>query len=299
MKKRMKISLLLTAVLVLLAMAFTSCNQSYDAAGDAGTPDYKEDTGGIPTTDDVLSGDRKIIKTVYETVETKDYDGFIERLRTAVEETDGYFASSSYSGDGYDNIGNRYASFEIRIPADGLNDFTDTLGGMGSVSYYREESSDVTAAYVDVESRIAVLAAEESALLEILSKSESVSDMLEIRTRLSAVQADLASLKAQKNTYDTLVTYSTVNLTLHEVEREKAVANDTFFGEVGEQFVGSLYAIGSFFRGAGVFFLGNSPVLILVAAIGVGIFFLVRFVVLRSRRKAEEWEVEHGKKDKE
>lgn len=299
MKKRMKISLLLTAVLVLLAMAFTSCGQSYDAAGDAGMPDYKEDTGGIPTTDDVLSGDRKIIKTVYETVETKDYNGFVERLRTAVEETGGYFASSSYSGDGYDNIGNRYASFEIRIPADGLNDFTDTLGGMGSVSYYREESSDVTAAYVDVESRIAVLAAEESALLEILSKSESVSDMLEIRTRLSAVQADLASLKAQKNTYDTLVTYSTVNLTLHEVEREKAVANDTFFGEVGEQFVDSLYGIGSFFRGAGVFFLGNSPVLILVAAIGVGIFFLVRFVVLRSRRKAEEWEVEHGKKDKE
>lgn len=301
MKKRTRIALLLTAVLLMLALVFTSCGAN-NAAGDyaPGAPeaDYnggdKDAALGDSIGGDVLSADRKIIKTVHETVETKEYDSFIPRLKSAVTEKGGYFASSRYSGNGYETSGNRSASFEIRIPADRLSEFTEALGGMGSVSYFLEEANDVTAAYVDVESRIAVLEAEETALLDILSKSETVSDMLEIRYRLSSVQADLASLRAQKNTYDSLVAYSTVNLTLREVEREK-VADNTFFGEVGEQFMDSLSSLGDFFRGLGVFFLGNSPILILLAAVGVGAFFLVRHFVRRSRRKAEEWEDNHKK----
>ena len=299
MKKRTKLSLLLVTLLLLLSVIFTSCGADMEAPGNMGGDAVeKDDVGGLPPTDDVLSAERKIIKTVYETVETKEYDAFIEKLKTAVADAGGYFSTSRYAGDGYEERGNRNAYFEIRIPADGLAAFTEAVGKMGSVSHYSESVDDVTAAYVDVESRIAVLEAEEAALLEILSKSEKVSDMLEIRKQLSEVQADLASLRAQKKTYDSLVAYSTVNLTLNEVDRE-VKANDTFFSEVGEQFVDSLYGIGSFFRGLGIFFLGNSPVLILLAAIGVGIFFLVRTFVRRSRRKTAEWEAAHRKDDKE
>lgn len=304
--KKMRISLLLMAILLTLALVFTSCNAADQNAEDyaPGAPDDyyegdKEMAGGGSVSGDVLSADRKIIKTVNETVETKEYDSFIERLKTVVAEKGGYFASSRYSGNGTAVNGNRNASFEIRIPADKLSEFTEALGGMGSVTYFLEEANDVTAAYVDVTSRIAVLEAEEIALLDILSKSATVADMLEIRTRLAQVQGDLASLRAQKNTYDSLVAYSTVNLNLREVEREKTVTDDTFFGEVGEQFSDSLYGVGQFFRGVGVFFLGNSPVLLLLAAIGVGVFFLVRYLVRRSRRKAEEWEFTHAKKNAE
>ncbi len=303
--KKTRISLLLMAILLTLALVFTSCGPDSEVGDYApGAPDDyyegdKEMAGGGSVSGDVLSADRKIIKTVNETVETKEYDSFIERLKTVVAEKGGYFASSRYSGNGYETSANRNASFEIRIPADRLGEFTETLGGMGSVTYFLEEANDVTASYVDVTSRIAVLEAEETALLDILSKSETVSDMLEIRTRLAQVQGDLASLRAQKDTYDTLVAYSTVNLNLREVDREKTVTDDTFFGDVGEQFSDSLYGVGQFFRGVGVFFLGNSPVLLLLAAIGVGVFFLVRYFVRRSRRKAEEWEASHAKKNAE
>lgn len=294
MKKRIKLSLLLVALLLLLSVTFTACQSGgmqapNDAVGDAVE---KDDVGGLLTTGDVLSADRKIIKTVYETVETKEYDVFIEKLKTAVADANGYFSSSRYSGDGYEERGNRNAYFEIRIPADGLSAFTKAVGEMGSVSYYTESADDVTAAYVDVESRISVLSAEEAALLEILSKSGSVTEMLEIRKQLSDVQAELASLEAQKKSYDSLVAYSTVNLTLNEVDRE-VKSNDTFFGEVGEQFSDSLYGIGRFFRGFAVFFLGNSPILILLCGVGVGVFFLVRAMSRRSKKKTAEWEATH------
>ena len=304
MKKRMKLSLLLVSLLVLFALLCTACGTAgcdaempNDAGGSVDKGEYGD--GGMASTQDVLSADRKIIKTVYETVETKEYDDFIVRLKAAVSDAKGYFASSRYTGDGYEARGNRNAYFEIRIPADGLSDFTAAVGDMGSVSYYTESENDITAAYVDVESRIGVLAAEETALREMLAKSETVSDMLEIEARLSAVMADLASLKAQKNTYDSLVAYSTVNLTLKEVDRVVAPMDDTFFGEVKERFSDNLYGIGSFFRSVGVFFLGNSPVLLVLVAVGVGVFFLVRHFVLRSKRQAAEWEEAHKEMDKE
>lgn len=293
MKKRTKLSLLLVTLLMLLSVVFTSCGAGdMESPSDMGGAVGKDETGGLLPTDDVLSADRKIIKTVYETVQTKEYDTFIEKLKTAVADANGYFSSSRYSGDGYEERGERNAYFEIRIPADGLAAFTEAVGKMGSVSHYTESVDDVTAAYVDVESRIAVLTAEEAALLDILSKSENVSDMLVIRKQLSDVQADLASLSAQKKTYDSLVAYSTVNLTLQEVDRE-VKAEETFFGEVGGQFSDSLVGIGRFFRGFAVFFLGNSPVIVLLAAVGVGIFFLARALSRRSRKKTAEWEATH------
>lgn len=289
MKKRF-LSLFLLLVLTLSLFACGSKGYVADdnsASGmDKGEMGYGSSEGGA-TMDTAVPIDRKIIKTVNESVETETYDAFIKALEAAVTEMDGYFVSSRYTGDGVESKRNRQASFEIRIPAEKLSDFTGKVGALATVLNYYENANDVTQAYVDVESRIAVLEAEETALLAILADARNTSAVIEVRKSLSETQANLASLRAQKKNYDTLVAYSTVHLNVSEVE--VARAGDTgFFSEVGNTFRSSLSAIGRFFRTLGVFLLGASPILLLVAAVAVAVLLTVRVILRRNAKKENE-----------
>lgn len=282
MKKRILLTLLLC---VAILFSFVACNSDAPMGGNGAATDGGY---GAPESNDkgesLGATDRKIITTVNERVETEEYDALIKGLKTAVAEAGGYFVSSNYSGNGVEEDDARRASFEIRIPAEKLSAFTGKVGTLGTVLNYKETANDVTLAYVDIESRIAVLEAEETALLAILKGATKTSDILDIRDSLTDTQSELASLRAQKRTYDTLIAYSTVHLTVNEVARARS-EDDSFFSEIGDDFMTSLDIVGSFFRGLAVFLLGSSPILLLIAAIGVGIFFLRRFF---ARRKAEK-----------
>lgn len=283
MKKRIFSLLVLVLALVLLLGSCDAENGGY-MSDPAPAPDYGN--GGTTSADTVISDTRKIIKTVDESVETEHYDDLIAGLKAAVDETGGYFANSRYTGNGTEDIGTRTAHFEIRIPAERLADFTGKLGTLGTVTEYYETANDVTMSYLDIESRITVLEAEETALTAMLTEAKSTSEMLAIRDSLSRVQGDLASLRAQKANYDTLIAYSTVHLLVEEVAAEHP-ADESFFGEVGSIFGASLSAVGAFFRGIGIIILGGAPLWILFLAIALGIFFLIRFFIRRTAYKPQ------------
>ncbi len=289
--KRTKKVIFTLILLVSVCLAFSACSVNADMVpprdnGYGGDSYEKEDgmLGGVTGGGDlVLDADRKIIKTVNESVQTESYDIFLDSLREKVSTLGGYVTSANYRGDSYYGQNNlRQATLTLRIPVEKLAELTDAVSGLGVVTYYNESADDVTAAYVDVESRIAVLSAEETALLEILAKAETVSDALEIRTRLNTVQSDLASLRAQKNSYDTLTAYSTVYLTVYEVRRAEST-DPTFFEEVGYNFSDSLDSIGEGLRAFAVWLLGDIIYILLVAGLLTGGFFVVRFVIRRRR----------------
>ena len=282
-------------LLVAACLLFASCRSANadivppmdnGYAGDA----YEKGDGVIEgvtgSADLVLDADRKIIKTVNESVQTESYDAFLDTVREKVSALGGYVTSANYRGDSYYGKNDlRQATLTLRIPAERLAELTDAVSGLGVVTYYNESAKDVTTAYVDVESRIAVLSAEETALLEILAKAETVSDALEVRARLNTVQSDLASLRAQKNSYDTLTAYSTVYLTVYEVRRAEST-DPTFFEEVGYNFSDSLDSIGEGLRAFAVWLLGDIIYILLVAGLMTGGFFAGRFLIRRRRRAA-------------
>ncbi len=289
MKKILKlISLTVAAVMSVLLLASCAAN------ADAGEPnkEYYDGTGGFGSIEgsaqDSVVSDRKIIKNVRESIQTDRYDDFMKELKENIAELGGYISSQTHSGESYYNTDRlRSSSLEIRIPADRLADFTSKIENLAVVVSYNEYMNDVTGSYVDVESRIAVLAAEEAALLEMLEKAVSVADTLEIRSRLNAVQSDLASYRAQKAAYDSLVAYSTVSMNVSEVRRAESV-NPGFFEEVGGNFTDSLYSIGRGFRSFGVWLLGDVLYILLFIAVAGGISVLGLLAYRRLRPKLAE-----------
>lgn len=232
-----------------------------------------------------LQDGRKRIVTAEMTVQTREFTTLLESLRKAVGELGGYVESVSTRERG---AGLRYAEYVVRIPPEKLQALCDSLGEKGTVVSYSEAVSDVTASYIDTESHIAALKGERDALLALLDKPGSLSDVLEVRSRLTEVIAELESYEAQLRDMDARIAYSKLNLWIHEVEREIAPQKEGLWGEIGGRIAESAYEIGSFFRALFVGVAGNIiyfAILALIAA--VAMILLRRSLAKRKEKKTE------------
>ena len=229
--------------------------------------------------------DRKLIRRISVSAETEDMDVLLSEVTARVSQLNGYIESrniqnGSNYGYGYRS---RSATLVIRIPAEHLDSFLQQVSDRTNVVSIVENSDDVTLEYAATESRLKVLRTEETRLLEFLADAKTVSEMLEIEKRLTQVQSEIESITTQLNTYDNLVDYGTVTLSVTEVEvyTEIPTEQPTVWQRIGKQFKANLEALLEIGEGLLVFFIGNSPALILLGLIGGGIAWLI----IRKRKK--------------
>ena len=232
-----------------------------------------------------LQDGRKRIVTAEMSVQTKEFSNLSENLRKAVGELGGYIESVSTRER---SAGMRYAEYVVRIPPERLEKLCEQLGEQGTVVSYSEAAKDVTESYIDTESHIAALKGERDALLELLEKSGSLSDVLEVRGRLTEVIAELESYEATLRSYDAQIAYAKLSLYVNEVEREMPVEKPGLWGEIGSRIAESAYEIGSFFRTLFVGIAGNIIYFAILAVIAaVAVILLRRSLAKRKQKKTE------------
>jgi hypothetical protein len=73
---------------------------------------------------------------------------------------------------------------------------------------------DVTGAYVDAQSRLANLRAEQGRLQTLMSQAKSISDILTIEQRLTDVEGQIEQLEAQLNQLNGQTTFYTIQIQL-------------------------------------------------------------------------------------
>lgn len=244
----------------------------------------------------VLRSERKLIKTVDMTVETKEFDLLMSTLEQQVNALGGYIENmDTYNGSAYSYYrSTRNASMTIRIPKDKLNGFLETVSDICNVVRRSENVEDVTLAYVDLESHKNALRTEQTRLLELLEKAESIEDILVIERRLSEVRYELESMESQLRTYDNKVDYSTVYLAVDEVEELTPVEEESAGERMVNGFRESLSDIGEGLKEFGIGFVIHIPYLVIWGMIAVVVFFAVRGLCRkRKNRKA----VKNGKNE--
>lgn len=243
--------------------------------------------------DSVEASGQKLIKTVNLTMETREFDTLLENIQAKTTECGGYVESSEISGLSYYNTdGSRYAWLTLRIPADRLDEFVTVVSGLGNVTSQNESVQDVTLQYVDVKSHIEALETEQTRLLELMEQAESMEDIITIESRLSEIRYELQSYESTLRTYDNQVDYSTVTVSIDEVDRETVTEeNPGFFREIGLRLSDNFYEIGQGLRGFGVWFISSLPYLILIfAAVWTGVRLIQKIVWKKPffRRKKKE-----------
>ena len=114
---------------------------------------------------------RKLIRTVYLSLQTTEFDSVLSNLASKTTELGGYIENSSVSGNSYYYQSTRYASYTIRIPSAKLDQFVEVVKELGNVTHKNESVEDVTLRYVDVESRKKALETEQERLMPKIWKT--------------------------------------------------------------------------------------------------------------------------------
>lgn len=247
---------------------------------------YKNKVEVVSESETVLESEtvssRKLIKEVSLSVDTKDYDNYIESIRKNVTSSGGYIESSNESN--YSEL--RTFTATIRIPVGKTDSFTEFASQNVTVNSRSENIQDVTEEYVDIEARIKVYKAEEESLIEIMKQANNVTDLLSVKESLAEVRAKIESYTAQLNSLENKTDYSTITLTVHEVERE--VKSEGYWSKIGNNIVNGFKNVGKFITGLFAFALSAIPYLSLPVIITVIIIIAVRISEKKKKAKKDD-----------
>lgn len=297
--KGKKLLALMMAALV-MASLLAGCGAATDSVGnmkqeapmEAPEAVMDQEAGGgllYGTTEESAStaaADQKLIKRVNIDAETEDLESLLPQITNKVGELGGYIEHQElYNGSAYSSSRRRNVNMTIRIPADRLGEFTAQIEGASNVVNYSESAEDVTLQYVDTESRITALEVEQERLLELLSKADNMSDLLEIEARLTDVRYELESYSSQLRTLENKVSYATVYLYINQVKVYTEVEPQTVWQRIGSGFSENLTDIGEDLTNFFVWIVTFSPQLIFWAVVIAGTVTLVRRKAKNRRAK--------------
>ena len=293
--------LILVTLIVCFSLAFIGCASRTEYSDNYGSPSYdssetwnsspKEDAYATfepadPASPDSVMTGRKVIRNAELRIETLEFDTLLNTLNGKIAVLGGYIQNNSVNGRAYGSSKTlRTANMVVRIPADKLDEFLAALDGLGNVLSLRENVDDVTENYVDIEARLASLRTEYDTLLGLLSRAETLEEIITLQDRLSDVRYEIESYEARIRSYDSLIAYSTVTLTINEVERETVAEEESFGQEVSRRFSESLEDVGEGFKDFAAWFIGNLPTILVLLVFFVGLPLMIVLICVKSAKK--------------
>lgn len=230
----------------------------------------------------------KMIYTADVTVETTDFEASVRAVEDMVGTYGAFFESTSVSDVSYSdryagNTAYRRAYYVIRVPVQRFSEMTGGLDAVGHVTNMSSRADNITPQFYDTQARRDALDIEQERLLSMLEKCETVGEMIEIESRLSEVRYQIEALESTLRNWQNEVDYSTVNLTLREVEEytRREELHRSYWQQLGDGFTGTLRAVGTFFKDLFKGVVVALPIIVPVVAV----IALVLFLILRSRRR--------------
>lgn len=240
---------------------------AYNGAPEDQSQEVAAESSKSKFTDD----NRKIIKNGSYGFDVKNIDEFLGKLKTAVNNYGGYVANEQT-----ENYGEwRNCNITVNVPSDKLNEFSAEIEKLGTVTSKNISATDITDSYIDTQSRITALETEQKTLLGLLEKAENLQDTIQIQDRLTEVRSELESYKSQLKAIDGQIEYAEVTICANE-EKRTIQSDGSFFSQVREKFLTSIYNIADFFTEFSINFLGAIPYLAIIAVIAVIVIIIVK-----------------------
>lgn len=227
--------------------------------------------------------ERKIIETYEYDVETKTYDSFMSSLNKKIKNVGGYIETSSS-----DDRGNlRYSEMKIRVPKDEGEGVTLFLSENSNVVSSSSSAVDITLTYTDIQSKIEAYKTEKAQLEKLMTNATNLTDILAIQDRLTNVIYEIETREAQLRAYDDKADYSTILLSVWEVEKETVTHELTVWEEIKENLTRNLKNIGDFFVSFFISFVSSLPYLVIIAIIAVVVIFVIKCKKKKCKKNKE------------
>lgn len=246
---------------------------------------YADYNDGAETEQTAAQSDRKLVKTLAYSIESKEFDQCVQDLKALAIACGGYIEESSIGGKSYYDGGTRNASFIFRIPVASLDQFQEGAGAIGNILSSTENVQDITLTYTDTASRVKALEAQRDSLIAMLEKAETLEDLLTVQDHLTDVEYQLEYYASQLRLFDNQVEYSKVSVSLREVKDYTEPDPESFGDRLSRTFRDSIKGVGVFLEDAAIFLLGNLPGILVFAAVVTGICLLFKKIFRRKKAR--------------
>lgn len=206
---------------------------SDELADNADKPNDYASYGGTEDRSGMRKANLKLIYRADVYLQTLDFDKSLGDIEKLVSDVEGYFENRQIDNGSYYRRANyKTANFIIRVPSDKYQDFLSSVSGSCHVVSISQNIEDIGDAYYDTESRIKTLQIKEERLQSLLSKATKMSDIIQLESALSENEYSLNMYKNQLRDYDSLVDYSTIEISLESVDTlSDDVTTELSFGQ--------------------------------------------------------------------
>jgi len=155
-----------------------------------------------------------VIRTGQASIEIRDLDPALTKLKALARQLGGYVASSSFSG-GRDQV--RSATLELKIPAAKYDEATSGLNGIGKLESINTTADDVGEEYVDINARVANAQRLEQRLVNLLAtRTGKLEDVLAVERELARVREEIERYEGRMRFLRTRSAMSKLTVTIHE-----------------------------------------------------------------------------------
>jgi len=158
--------------------------------------------------------DRLVIKNADLSIVVADVEARMQAIQSMAEEMGGRLVSSNVSQT-FANNGAKVpqAVMVIRVPSEKLDEaLKEIKAGVVEVQYETISSQDVTAEYVDLQSRLKNLEAAETQLARILEEAQNTEDVLNVFNQLTSIREQIEVVKGQIKYYEESAALSAVSV---------------------------------------------------------------------------------------
>lgn len=240
-----------------------------DTAGTTAATQSNNGQTGQGTTPD----SPKLIKTADATIEVGEgeFEKKFEDAKRVADKFGGHVTNSSANRTKGELIS---GIVTIRVPSKDFEDAVAAVKDLGKVNSIAIKADDVSEEYVDLQSRLKNLQAQEAQLIVIMARAQTVAEILAVQQQLTSVQGEIEIIKGRMQYLDNRVDFSTINITIQE---PGAVVPETDEWGFIDALRTSAKAFIAVFNGLIIGIGGALPVIILV-------FLLVMLIKWISRR---------------
>jgi len=174
-----------------------------------------------------ITYDRKLARRADISVTVPDVDAAAAKVRAIAASAKGMVVAEALSSEPDDPSLGGFSSITISVPTAELDSTLDRLADIGKVHSRNASTEDVTAQYVDTESRVKTMQASVDRVRALMSRATKLGDVVALEAELSRRQADLEATQSQLAALKDSVALSPVEVRLSTDEQVLQEAEDS------------------------------------------------------------------------
>ena len=215
--------------------------------------------------------ERKISKNAQLEIKVKSLDDSMNFITQKTNSYSGYIVNSSSNTPNSD-YEIKTANMSVRVPSDSLDEFLKEIKVHANETKHESiYTQDITEEYIDVKAKITSMESSEQRLKNLLDKTESVKEIVEVEKELSRLRAEIDSLKGRFKFIENSVVTSLVHIYMEEIPNPVSI-NDPSWNtrDIALDAIKALSSFGQFLVSVIVFIFVFTPVWILIAGLIYG-----------------------------